>query len=156
MKKTISMIICWNHLRLAWECLLILMFCALGGCYLPILEPPDDGYEPNNSRGQAADINSSKGSTIDLVSKNEDWFIIGPIAPGTRVVVQIDFNNDTCDLDLQFVDPSGSVLQTSASNVANSETTDAIVAAAGTYTIRVYVSSSLYSASSYTLLWNTP
>lgn len=130
-----------------------LVLAAAMSCSFVPSAPIDDVYEPNNVLGSAADISPMRGKIISLTSSDEDWYAVTLPVGETHVTVDVLFNYDTTDIDVGLYDASAALLFLSATT-KNNEHLDCVVAAVGTYYIRVYVASGIYRTTSYTLLWD--
>jgi len=97
----------------------------------------DDGNEDNDDRANAtlADFGDQTGLTI--CPSDDDWYTVD-LAAGDGLTAGIFFDDAQGDLDLQIVDAMGNTLASSVSVVNNEEATVGMVAAAGTYYVRVY------------------
>ncbi len=119
----------------------------------------EDNYEQNDIRSSATDPLSNGGywegrrlSTINDsgVQADEDWYMINVLSGSERVTVSLTFSNAQGNINLQLVDQSGSVLQTSATTTDN-EHVAVVVPSAGIYYLRVYGAN---AGNSYDLRWN--
>jgi hypothetical protein len=125
----------------------------LSGCMFGAL-PEDDGYSPNNTMAKAADITSSRSTTInDLIANDEDWYFVSIAETGKNLSFNMTIGEPYSDLDLQLLDSSGSVLVTSAQK-ESTETINYAVTAIGDYYLRVFFTLANYNGTKYQLLWD--
>lgn len=81
-----------------------------------------DPFEPNDSQGTAARLPTGADLDLRLAAGNDDWFLL-PGTSGGRVRALASFDGAAVDLDLEFVDPDGGVLASSA-GTGSSESVD--------------------------------
>ncbi len=100
-----------------------------------------DRYEPNDTRTAAAMINGGLQSGLTLCPGDEDFF---QVALGTNdsVDITVDFVHGEGNIDIQLLDPNGTVVQSSATQTGQ-ETISLMATTAGVYTVRVYLTQDL-------------
>ena len=96
--------------------------------------PPDDGFEPNDSRGGAAAL--TNGESIDGIACDNDYFAIDAFA-GQTLTVDLSFSHAAGDLDMRLYSESGTQLAVAQSTTDNEQIVHAVTQN-GTYYIRVY------------------
>ena len=94
-----------------------------------------DKYEPNNDFSNAVEL--YRGSHNNLWCKDDDWYKL-PVDSDEQIIVQIYFNNDSGNLDMEIYDYNNNMLWK-----LNSLTNDELITFTATYSdnyyyIRVY------------------
>ncbi|MEZ4316710.1 MAG: hypothetical protein R3F61_04385 [Myxococcota bacterium] len=74
----------------------------------------DDAWEPNDTLSAAAVLDA--GNDLFLNDADEDWFAVGTVPPGQVVEVVASFVDAHGDIDLELVDATGALLDSSGSN----------------------------------------
>ena len=96
--------------------------------------PPDDAFEPNDTRGLAAPLAS--GQAIAGIACNDDYFAISAVA-GATLTADLAFTNANGDLDMALYNPAGTQVGISQ-GVGNTEQIVYLVAQSGTHYVHVY------------------
>ena len=101
----------------------------------------DDESEPNDTFDTATNVTQKIGQPIEdliIVEENQDWFtfeLAGDAQPGD--FIQIDFNGNAADLDLELYDSTGLLLRDSA-GISDTENISLDGLSAGEYTVKVF------------------
>ena len=101
----------------------------------------DDESEPNDTFDTATVITEKLGQSIEdliIVEDNQDWFTFelpGDAQPGDYV--QLDFNGNAADLDLELYDSAGLLLRDSA-GISDTENISLEGLSAGEYAVKVF------------------
>jgi len=70
----------------------------------------DDGYEPNDTQGDAFLLAAGSHPGLALCdTSSDDWFAVD-LAMGDELTTALTFDNGEGDIDVQVLDPSGTVL----------------------------------------------
>ncbi|WP_017715519.1 pre-peptidase C-terminal domain-containing protein [Kamptonema formosum] len=103
-----------------------------------------DSNEPNDSADTASNLGTLRGANSNIAanqsiheSGNEDWFKFTTTAAGT-VGVDIEFEHDWGDIDLEVYDATGTQLLGSSTGTSDSETVTLDSQPAGDYLVKVY------------------
>ncbi|MBW4492767.1 MAG: pre-peptidase C-terminal domain-containing protein [Oscillatoria princeps RMCB-10] len=120
-----------------------------------------DSNEPNDSADTASNLGTLRGANSNIAanqsiheSGNEDWFKFTTTAAGT-VGVDIEFEHDWGDVDLEVYDATGTQLLGSSNGTSNSETVTLDNQPAGDYLVKVY-GYALATNPNYNLSVNAP
>ncbi len=97
----------------------------------------DGGFEPNDSRNQAEEIEPRRHRDLQLCFEDEDWYALD-LNGGDEFEVEIEFDHDEGDLDMQLFEPgSFSVWERSESH-SDDERISATAEEAGEHLLRVF------------------
>lgn len=100
-----------------------------------------DRFEPNDTAQTAATINGGLQSGLSLCAGDQDFYQVA-LGANDNVDVTVDFVHGEGNIDIQLLDPSGAVVQTSAT-MTGQETISVTAATAGVYTLRVFLQQDL-------------
>ena len=116
--------------------------------------PPDDGQEPDDSRGTASPLSS--GGPVAGIACDDDYFSLSADV-GDHIAAQLEFTHAQGDLDLQLQDSTGAQVAKSDGG-DDDEHIDLVVAQSGTYYVRVYPYQGSANANAYelTVTWSDP
>jgi len=96
----------------------------------------DDALEENDTAATAATL--SPGQVAAQICGGDDDYYGFSLNVGDTVSAQITFTAANGDLDLQLLDPSGQVVDSSTTASGNSEAVDHVAVVAGRFVLRVY------------------
>ncbi|MBN2359435.1 MAG: PPC domain-containing protein [Deltaproteobacteria bacterium] len=96
----------------------------------------DDALEENDTIATAAAL--TPGQVAAQICPNDDDYYSFNLNVGDTVSAQISFTAANGDLDLQLLDPSGQVVDSSTTATGNTETVDHVAVIAGRFALRVY------------------
>ncbi|MFH1809448.1 MAG: PPC domain-containing protein [Pseudomonadota bacterium] len=101
-----------------------------------------DGFEPNNTRTQAATLTGGTVQATICDQDDQDWYAVDLPAGGTLKAI-VRFLDSEGDLELKLLKSDGSSVD-SSTTTGDTETVDGTNLAAGIYYIEVYPYSSSY------------
>jgi len=97
----------------------------------------DDGFEDNDNVTSPSSLSAGTTSNLTVCPADEDWWEF-PAAVGQLLTVEALFDNSDGDIDLEFMDFQGNVLDVSTSNTDN-EVVTATATGSGSHFVRVYL-----------------